>query len=701
MNFFSPLQNDQVAKAEEKDRALPPNPAGLTKNVDELTETPLDMLERTLLPDEKVVATFDCMFPSFMLPRWKIALLLIFTFGLYGLVLLYRVILRFCYRIKCCTPAVVDFQRGKMAVTTNGRLICWSLDFEQVKESRGCCCGTICRLLKCCFGQLCDPVVTYDGSIQTRIYNSQDIRQITQSYESSSVNPCCWCCCIEYECNIFISFKEFSHNDPQTGVLSTNANYLGAVGSSVHALVTAIEGRLGLGDAKTLRIYSKKEDLVHNGDVRGVVEDMGSFYRSVLASLPSQPDVFIKNDQLVSQQINKWSNSSEFVGTTIVGSNGDVTIPSSWFEPLPGEEVISAHGELYKMKCLDWFWSIWSLGLYYCCVVRKKRFERSAIILTTKRIVVIDINQRAGMVPSHLSEMSVHVRSLFPGEVVGGYINSPTKTYLDCGIETLGGHIFISFPTSKRKGVAFAKSLMMATSRVESYLSSDLESGRMRPELDGTDYKAIPLLRDETPLETISGDDRYLPCCIGPPQLCIDLLCCGRLSQVYCCSKECIGKPCFPWLPYILSLCIRPLYGKQDVIITDKSVIAYVNERNYGIFGCFGELCPDACDGALGCNLTKYAVAWAPISRVLGHNSMVKATGRDSCWTRCCHGNVCGRYCCPTGFADLHFDIDLGKYKFQIQDEKANTDFNKKDPRLKNANAIMGKIESQLMMRAK
>ena len=46
--------------------------------------------------------------------------------------------------------------------------------------------------------------------------------------------------------------------------------------------------------------------------------------------------------------------------------------------------------------------------------MRKKRFERTAIILTTKRIVTIDIDQRAVMVPTHLSEVGITVKSFSP-----------------------------------------------------------------------------------------------------------------------------------------------------------------------------------------------------------------------------------------------------------------------------------------------
>jgi hypothetical protein len=189
-------------------RVLPPNPEGLSLNVSNLAETSDQMLTRVLLPSETVVATFDCFFPSFMLPRWKIIMLLTVTLGLYGLVLLHRAIERWCYKNKCCTPAVVQFQRGKVAVTDKGRLICWATDFTQLKVKRSCIEG--CFIKACCFccGQLCDPAVIYQGLIETRVYNSNALRQISQSYDSASaIGFLCWCCCIEYSCSIELSFQ--------------------------------------------------------------------------------------------------------------------------------------------------------------------------------------------------------------------------------------------------------------------------------------------------------------------------------------------------------------------------------------------------------------------------------------------------------------------------------------------------------------
>lgn len=92
-------------------------PPGLSNNVKELAETPNLLVKRMLCDDEIILATFDVLFPFLKIPAWKIYYLLIITCGLYGIVLLYEYVQRWCYKRGCCTPPLVDFARGKMAIT--------------------------------------------------------------------------------------------------------------------------------------------------------------------------------------------------------------------------------------------------------------------------------------------------------------------------------------------------------------------------------------------------------------------------------------------------------------------------------------------------------------------------------------------------------------------------------------------------------
>ena len=90
------------------------NPEGLTENVSEFVETPDAVLKRLLLEGEEVVQQFDCYFPGVVIPKWKIAQLIIRTLGLYLIVLAYRELVKWCYKNRCCTPNTVEMARGKV-----------------------------------------------------------------------------------------------------------------------------------------------------------------------------------------------------------------------------------------------------------------------------------------------------------------------------------------------------------------------------------------------------------------------------------------------------------------------------------------------------------------------------------------------------------------------------------------------------------
>ena len=93
---------------------------GLSDNVTDQVETPQELLKRIIVDDESILSTFDVKFPGEFVPLWKIVSLLIVTVGLYGIVLLFRMIRRWFYRNRWCTPSTVHFVFGKMAITSKG-----------------------------------------------------------------------------------------------------------------------------------------------------------------------------------------------------------------------------------------------------------------------------------------------------------------------------------------------------------------------------------------------------------------------------------------------------------------------------------------------------------------------------------------------------------------------------------------------------
>ena len=148
----------------------------------------------------------------------------------------------------------------------------------------------------------------------------------------------------------------------QTGCVATSPSqgFLGILGNIVQASLANLEVRLGVGSDKILYVYSKTEDMVHNGDVQATIGDMNDFYKSLIDVLPPQPDVFVRNESLVKQQAAgkrpcKISMDGGFANVVIVSDAGEINLPSGWVTMMPGEEIIMGHGERYKMKPLDWY----------------------------------------------------------------------------------------------------------------------------------------------------------------------------------------------------------------------------------------------------------------------------------------------------------------------------------------------------------
>ena len=134
------LAGSSSGGGDEKSEALRTE-FGMSENLLKLIETPEEMMERVLMKDEEVRSTFDCFFPTQFIPQWKIMLLIFATGGLYLIVLAYRYVQQWCYKNKCCTPSQVAFKKGKMAVTSKGRIICWDENVDQVKVDRSCICA--------------------------------------------------------------------------------------------------------------------------------------------------------------------------------------------------------------------------------------------------------------------------------------------------------------------------------------------------------------------------------------------------------------------------------------------------------------------------------------------------------------------------------------------------------------------------------
>jgi len=652
-------------------------PPGLSDNVKELLETPDQMLKRVLQPGETITGEFECYFPDNMIPQWKIVLLLIITCGLYGFVLLYRSIERWCYKKKCCTPKLSHMSRGKLGITNKGRIICWNEEAKQIidtdaEKKRNCLLSLIICFLKCCFPDAFRPPTIYDFKIKSKIYSAYNVKQITQYYRSEA-NFIVWC--VDYSCGVELAFSSYNFADSEQGFMTTrpNTDFFRSVAGFFNSAVEQVESSVGLtSNKKCLRIISNTFDRFHNGDIHQVCEDLCDLHQKVVECLPELPEIFVE----AKPNEGKYAMSDKFTEVTIVDDAGKIQIPRKWLPLLKNERVINTYGEVYKMTTIQWIKSILTCGKYYCEEVRHLKFARSACVITNKRLIVMDIFQRAGTVPGHMANFSVQTRSLVAKHIWGGYVCSMGPTMLKSSIWTDAGEIHFKFP-SGREATSFANALQCTVTRKDCNTVFKVSDDIEKPKLDETDLKLIPLLQNEIPISKFKGSRIWLPYGTGKWLLrwinwwrayfyyyCFCLQCTPVSNG---CSKEACGA-CFPWLHHIFSCALRPFKAMTDVVVTPNALITYSRERNYGCFGfneapCFG-----------GCCITvdKYTVTWICSEKFLGYNLDIIGEGNETPCSRIWRKNCCGAIFCPIGSARYELEMDLDQISFTVSGEDVN-----------------------------
>ena len=106
---INPIRNAKLephsSSSKSSSQYLNHNPEGLSVRRQKLSPTHEQILERYLEDGEIVLfREFNCYFPNLMIPVWQMILWTVITFGLYLYVLAYHAILRWCYRMRICTP---------------------------------------------------------------------------------------------------------------------------------------------------------------------------------------------------------------------------------------------------------------------------------------------------------------------------------------------------------------------------------------------------------------------------------------------------------------------------------------------------------------------------------------------------------------------------------------------------------------------
>ena len=627
-----------------------------------------------------------------------------------------------------------------------------------------------CFIVMCC-PDLCAPPLEYSTTNSFRSYRLADIKQITQYMTNEAL---CIFCCLDYQAGVEISFQQFNHGSNHLEIASRSwfsedhfgeeaqAAASSAKNSSYHSWARAtygiaktvignIESAVGIApNLDTIFVYSDTGDRVHNGDVDAMLKDVNTLHKRVLNLLPTLKDAIVKEDidfkklkisgggdisQFVSEGMkgNNFKTTDKFKNCTIVGNQGQIQIPDSWMPLLSDEVVIATNGQVPVMSCVEWFWAIISCGYYYCKLYHRRKYTRSALVLTNKRLMTVDIYERSGTVPLSLSNFSIQVRSYVLGAVKSGFVYSKNKNHLECGIETDGGSIFVGFRGSGRASLPFALAMQMSVQRKSSAIRSDMSkvSGDFKEEdFPSVKFHLVPYLSGEFNVNVLKGNHSFEPFGQGIWANCCQCLrratngsyvhlltlgltgtngCCWNDKVTNCCSYEtcndeccCVGQrktPCFfPCIPYILTCALRPFQYETTLIITNMSIIRLATHGNYGLCGCLRFLGIFK-EGPLVTN-DSVMISWSTLDSFSGFNVDIMSDGNENVIRRCCRSNCIGKLCCPIGKASAELAIDFkGNYSYKTKKEEDNKSWIK-DKALNDSIKVLSRLQVVIQAQA-
>ena len=540
---------------------------------------------------------------------------------------------------------------------------------------------------------------------------------------------------MDYRAGIEVSFNNFNHgvnnlsvipskhnsdlDDPDSSPVAGDSmdnqqfyNWARSIFRAGSKVVGEAEKIFGFtSNTKVLYIHTGTNDRVHNGDVHAILRELTDLQKRLNESLPTVPNAISKPDSAtikIKMDTDKFWNNVEPLeqydvvdklnNVTIVDTNGKISIPRDILCLLPDEVVYSTSGQVYIPSYVDWITCVCRCltidACYYCRILRIKRFNRSALILTNKRLLQVDIYERSGTIPITMSNFSLQVRSYFLGKVLGGYIFSNSKKHLQAGIETPGGTIGVNFIGTYRRALPFAMALQNGISR--NAIQCDLDMFKRDFSKESTlDMGLLPLTSGEVVIDWLRGSKLWEsfgsnPAILGAWNTCLTYIYGNIQSVGHVCSKESCGKLCFPALPYVCSCGLRPFQSFDDIIITNKSIMKYSKTQNFGL--CASKMCCVKND--------RFLLSWVPINVFAGFTVNTKTAGRETWLRRLCKGNICGKLFCPIGQSKYMLDIDLTNYGYSFKRKGDNKNFTK-DEECKHDIDLLSSIQREIYIMTK
>jgi hypothetical protein len=321
---------------------------------------------------------------------------------------------------------------------------------------------------------------------------------------------------------------------------------------------------------------------------------------------------------------------------------------------------------------------IFTLGIYYVVVARRRSRQSEVVILTTKRIVHVNLFQRKGRFPASLGNVEVEVNSYYPGEgIFAGYVRS-FNNQLVSSIQTSSGALAISLPQSPSSD-NFCKGMQRVCSRRRPIARSTKELydmlppkmlGFVIPSQPASSSPQTPpaevmsmMVDGEAVVQVFEGGQNFAPCCAtSPGRICesdarglrgalswlsgqfVSVACCFCIvasgenstwldidSKSYLCSfpDSWYCTKCLVWLTQCFTLCMRPLVRSNDLIITTNSLF-------FASTVTYHENCCKRKSRHLGSSF----VCWVPVRQLASHKSAVAASGAHNSG-RCCCGLGC------------------------------------------------------------
>jgi hypothetical protein len=175
-------------------------PPGVAQKAQLNSIEPSTCFKNDLLPGESIVKTYDVHMPGQLMPRWFFWLLTCITFGIFYL---YWTCYRWCLQMGYCTIPRITMNRGKMVITSTGRVLVWKTNFKQARMGSSSCCSC------CCCRECADPI-DWQSHTFSRTYNISNINDVELRLCQQKGILCGICCCTEqYNSSVRVRFGDF------------------------------------------------------------------------------------------------------------------------------------------------------------------------------------------------------------------------------------------------------------------------------------------------------------------------------------------------------------------------------------------------------------------------------------------------------------------------------------------------------------